>query len=166
MYILEVVTLFGCRGVHIVPLDDVGSTCTREPSAQLDPPRLLGSRDPDTPEVYFPPRRYSVDDAFAIEELVCDELIGLSEVGDTEGLLERGAFGSGSRKRCGLAEVSFADGLIGRGRPGGATGVFELLETVAPFRESAEDRIGLCHMLGAGSVCFVQVLERVERLPR
>lgn len=33
----------------------------REASAQVDPPRLLGTRDPDNGEVYFPPRRYSVD---------------------------------------------------------------------------------------------------------
>lgn len=106
-----------------------------------------------------------VHDAFAIEELVYNELIGLCEPGDTEALLERGAFGPGSKKQHGIAEVSFAGGLIGRGHPGGPTGVFELLETLERFRAAADDRLGLCHMLGAGSVCFVQVLERAERVP-
>ena len=41
--------------------EDAAEEPGREPGAQLDPPRLLGSRDPDTGEVYFPPRRYSVD---------------------------------------------------------------------------------------------------------
>jgi acetyl-CoA acetyltransferase len=106
-----------------------------------------------------------VHDAFAIEELVYNELIGLSQPGDTEGLLERGAFGPGSKRAFGIAEVSFAGGLIGRGHPGGATGTFELVETVERFRASDSDRLGLCQMLGAGSVCFVQILERIETTP-
>lgn len=101
-----------------------------------------------------------VHDAFAIEELVYMELLGFSKGGETEALLEKGAFGPGSRARFKLPEFSTDGGLIGRGHPGGATGVFQHIETLRRFRANAGDRLGLCHMLGAGSVCIVQVLER------
>jgi len=103
-----------------------------------------------------------VHDAFAIEELVYMELLGFSKPGETEELVERGAFGPGSRARFKLPEFSTDGGLIGRGHPGGPTGVFQHIETLRRFRASESDRMGLCHMLGAGSVCIVQVVERVE----
>lgn len=114
----------------------------------------IGPRDLDLVQVH---------DAFAIEELVYYELIGLTEPGETERLLEQGAFGPGSRARFGLAEVSTDGGLIARGHPGGPTGIMQIGETLRRFREVETDRLGLCHMLGAGSVCIAQVLARVER---
>ncbi len=103
-----------------------------------------------------------VHDAFAIEELVYMELLGFSEPGHTESLIEDGAFGPGSRKAFGLPEFSTDGGLIARGHPGGPTGIFQLIETLRRFRKIREDRFGLCHMLGAGSVCIVQILEQVH----
>src|SRR5205807_1604069 len=97
-----------------------------------------------------------VHDAFAIEELVYMELLGFSRLGETEALVERGAFGPGSRSRFKLPEFSTDGGLIGRGHPGGPTGVFQHIETLRRFRASDADRLGVCHMLGAGSVCIVQ----------
>lgn len=102
-----------------------------------------------------------VHDAFAIEELVYMELLGFSAPGETEYLVEQGAFGPGSRKRFGLPEFSTDGGLIARGHPGGPTGVMQVVETLRRFRET-EDQIGLCHMLGAGSVCIVQIFEKID----
>lgn len=102
-------------------------------------------------------------DAFAIEELVYYELFGLCKPGEAERLLEGGAFGPGSRARFGLPEVSTDGGLIARGHPAGPTGVCQLLETLRRFRANDSDRVGLCHLLGAGSTCIAQVLTRVDR---
>ena len=69
-------------------------------------------------------------DAFAIEEIIYYELLGLCEPGQAEKLLEAGAFGPGSRAKFGLPEVSTDGGLIGRGHPGGPTGTAQIWETV------------------------------------
>lgn len=114
----------------------------------------VGPRDLDIVQVH---------DAFAIEELVYYELFGLCQPGETERLLEDGAFGPGSRARFGLPEVSTDGGLIARGHPAGPTGICQLLETLRRFRANDHDRVGLCHLLGAGSTCIAQVLTRVER---
>lgn len=100
-----------------------------------------------------------VHDAFAIEEILYYELLGFSEVGETESLVEKGAFGPGSREKFGLPEFSTDGGLIARGHPGGPTGIAQIWETVRRLR-LGKDRHGLCHLLGAGSVCIVQVLSR------
>lgn len=102
-----------------------------------------------------------IHDAFAIEELEYYELFGFAAPGEAEALLEQGAFGPGSRLRTGLPEFSTDGGLIGRGHPAGPSGVLQLIETRRRFRE-AGDRVGVCHLLGAGSSCIVQVLERAE----
>lgn len=101
-----------------------------------------------------------VHEAFAIEELVYMELLGFTRPGETERLVEQGAFGPGSKKQFGLPEFSTDGGLIARGHAGGPTGVCQVVETLRRFRE-AGDSIGLCHMLGAGSVCTVQIYEKV-----
>lgn len=99
-----------------------------------------------------------VHDAFAVEELMYYELLGFSEPGATEALVEQGAFGPGSRERFGLPEFSTDGGLLARGHPGGPTGLAQIWETVRRLR--GQDRVGICHLLGAGSVCVVQVLVR------
>jgi len=102
-----------------------------------------------------------VHDGFAIEELVYMELFGFTEPGETERMLEQVAFGPGSRKHFGLPEVSTDGGLIGRGHPGGPSGVFQLIETSRRFR-NFDDKVGICHLLGAGSTCITQILGRVK----
>ena len=47
---------------------------------------------------------------------------------------------------------------MARGHPGGPTGLAQIWETVRRLR--GKDRVGVCHLLGAGSVCLVQVLVR------
>jgi acetyl-CoA acetyltransferase len=101
-------------------------------------------------------------DAFAIEEIIYYELLGLCEPGQADKLLEAGAFGPGSRSKFGLPEVSTDGGLIARGHPGGPTGTAQIWETVRRLREPNGARVGLCHLLGGGSICIVQVYQRNE----
>jgi len=103
-----------------------------------------------------------VHDAFAIEEILYYELLGFAETGAAEKLLEAGAFGPGSRRQFGLPEFSTDGGLIARGHPGGPTGLAQIWETVRRLRAPSGDRIGMCHLLGGGSICITQIYERVD----
>src|SRR5690606_20045087 len=47
-----------------------------------------------------------VHDAFAVEEFIYYELLGFSRPGETERLVDQGAFGPGSKARFGLPEFS------------------------------------------------------------
>lgn len=102
-----------------------------------------------------------VHDAFAIEELLYYELLGLCKEGEAEAAVERGDFEIGGR-----IPVSTDGGLIARGHPGGPTGLAQIWETVLQLRGEAGARqvdgarIGLCHMMGAGSVCAIHILQR------
>ena len=102
-----------------------------------------------------------VHDAFAIEELEYYELLGLCRPGEAEVAIERGDFEPGGR-----VPVSTDGGLIARGHPGGPTGLAQIWETTLQLRGEAgprqvEDaRIGLCHMMGGGSVCAIHILAR------
>jgi len=102
-----------------------------------------------------------VHDAFAIEELEYYELLGLCKPGEAEGCIERGDFELGGR-----VPVSTDGGLIARGHPGGPTGLAQIWETTLQLRGEAGKRqvedakIGLCHMMGGGSVCAIHILER------
>ncbi|MBO4256223.1 thiolase family protein [Streptomyces griseorubiginosus] len=101
-----------------------------------------------------------VHDAFSIEEIQNYELLGFSEPGETEKLIEAGAFGPGSRHLHGKPEFSTDGGLIARGHPGGPTGVAQIWETVRQLREPDGARIGLCHLIGTGAVSVAQLYER------
>jgi acetyl-CoA acetyltransferase len=103
-----------------------------------------------------------VHEAFAIEEILYYELLGFCDDGEAENLVEQGAFGPGSRARFGLPEFSTDGGLIARGHPGGPTGMAQIWETVRQLREPSGANVGVCHLLGGGSVCVVQVYERPE----
>ena len=102
-----------------------------------------------------------VHDAFAIEELEYYELLGLCKEGEAEKCIERGDFELGGR-----VPVSTDGGLIARGHPGGPTGLAQIWETTLQLRGEAgkrqveNARIGLCHMMGGGSVCVIHILQR------
>ena len=112
----------------------------------------LGPEDMDLVQVH---------DAFAIEELEYYELLGLCREGEAEACIERGDFALGGR-----VAVSTDGGLIARGHPGGPTGLAQIWETTLQLRGEAgkrqvkDARVGLCHMMGGGSVCVVHVLAR------
>ena len=102
-----------------------------------------------------------VHDAFPVEEL--DLLRIARSVGDGEGdkLVAEGATKLGGR-----IPFSTDGGLIGRGHPGGPTGLAQIWETTLQLRGEAGARqvegarIGMTHMVGAGSVCSVHILAR------
>jgi len=102
-----------------------------------------------------------VHDAFAIEELEYYELLGLCKEGEAEKCIEQGDFERGGR-----VAVSTDGGLIARGHPGGPTGLAQIWETTLQLRGEAgkrqldKPRIGLCHMMGGGSVCVIHILQR------
>ena len=112
----------------------------------------LGPRDLDLVQVH---------DAFAIEELEYYELLGLCGAGEAEAAIERGDFALGGR-----VPVSTDGGLIARGHPGGPTGLAQIWETTLQLRgeagprQVAGARVGLCHMMGGGSVCVIHILQR------
>lgn len=102
-----------------------------------------------------------VHDAFPVEELEYYELLDIVADGDGDKLVAEGATKIGGR-----IPFSTDGGLIGRGHPGGPTGLAQIWETTLQLRGEAagrqvvESRIGLCHMVGAGSVCCVHILGR------
>ncbi len=102
-----------------------------------------------------------VHDAFPIEELVYYELLGICREGEGDRLIADGETAIGGR-----IPFSTDGGLIARGHPGGPTGLAQIHETVTQLRGEAGARqvdgakIGLCHLVGAGSVCVVHVLAR------
>ena len=112
----------------------------------------LGPEDMDLVQVH---------DAFAIEELEYYELLGLCREGEAEKCIERGDFAPGGR-----VPVSTDGGLIARGHPGGPTGLAQIWETTLQLRGEAGKRqieaakVGVCHMMGGGSVCAMHVLAR------
>ncbi len=121
---------------------------SRAAYAQAD----LGPEDMDLVQVH---------DAFAIEELEYYELLGLCREGEAEACIERGDFALGGR-----VAVSTDGGLIARGHPGGPTGLAQIWETTLQLRGEAgkrqvkDARVGLCHMMGGGSVCVIHILAR------
>jgi acetyl-CoA acetyltransferase len=112
----------------------------------------LGPKDVDLVQVH---------DAFAIEELEYYELLGLCGEGEAEKCIEQGDFELGGR-----IPVSTDGGLIARGHPGGPTGLAQIWETTLQLRGEAgprqvkDARIGLCHLMGGGSVCLIHILQR------
>ncbi len=102
-----------------------------------------------------------VHDAFVIEELEYYELLGFCREGEAEKHIEEGTFAPG-----GKVPFSTDGGLIARGHPGGPTGLAQIWETTLQLRGEAgarqrkNARVGLCHMMGGGSVCVIHVLQR------
>ena len=100
-------------------------------------------------------------DAFANEELEYYELLGFCPEGDAEKLLEEKATELGGR-----IPFNTDGGLIARGHPGGPTGLAQIHELALQLRgeagprQIANARIGLAHLVGGGSVCTVNLLQR------
>jgi acetyl-CoA acetyltransferase len=100
-------------------------------------------------------------DAFANEELEYYELLGFCREGEAEKLVEEGQTRLGGR-----LPFNTDGGLIARGHPGGPTGLAMIHELAlqlrgeAAGRQVAGARIGLAHLVGGGSVCTVNLLQR------
>jgi acetyl-CoA acetyltransferase len=100
-------------------------------------------------------------DAFANEELEYYELLGFCAEGEAEKLLEQGETALGGR-----IPFNTDGGLIARGHPGGPTGLAQIHEVALQLRGEAgprqveNARIALAHLVGGGSVCTVNLLQR------
>jgi acetyl-CoA acetyltransferase len=101
-----------------------------------------------------------VHDAFPVEELLYYELLGICGDGEGDKLVAEGATEIGGR-----IPFSTDGGLIGRGHPVGPTGLAQIWDTTVQVRGQAGDRqvdgarTGLAHMMGAGSVCIIHILQ-------
>ncbi|MHB8695040.1 MAG: thiolase family protein [Solirubrobacteraceae bacterium] len=110
----------------------------------------LGPEDLDTVQVH---------DAYAIEELLYYEEIGLCDEGEGDRLVH-----DGDTKLGGRIPVSTDGGFIGRGHPAGPTGLAQIWELTHQVRGTAGPRqvdgarVALAHIVGAGSVCFAHIL--------
>lgn len=102
-----------------------------------------------------------VHDAFPIEELMYYELLGFCGPGEGDRMLADGDTALG-----GKVPFSPDGGLIARGHPGGPTGLAQVWDTTRQLRgeqgkfQVEGARTGLVHMMGAGSICIVHLLQR------
>lgn len=112
----------------------------------------LGPEDLDLVELH---------DCFATAELVHYENLGLCKDGEAGSLIDSGATALG-----GKIPVNVSGGLLSKGHPLGATGIANIYEIVTHLRGEAGARqvdgarIGLTHVVGAGSACAVHILEK------
>ncbi len=101
-------------------------------------------------------------DAYAIEELLYYEAIGLCEAGEGDRLVH-----DGETALTGRFPTSTDGGFIGRGHPSGPTGIAQIWELTHQVRGTAGDRQvakpsnALAHIVGAGSVCYTHILQSV-----
>ena len=101
-------------------------------------------------------------DCFATAEIVHYENLGLCKDGDAGRLIDTGETALGGR-----VPVNVSGGLLSKGHPLGATGIANIYEITTHLRGEAGERqvdgarIGLTHVVGAGSACAVHVLEKV-----
>jgi benzoylsuccinyl-CoA thiolase BbsB subunit len=101
-------------------------------------------------------------DAFTIEELVYYEALGLAPEGEGVTLLL-----DGSTAMTGHIPVNSSGGLISMGHPLGPTGLGQIAEILWQMRRTAgarqipqEVNVAMAHMVGAGGVCLVHILQR------
>jgi acetyl-CoA acetyltransferase len=102
-----------------------------------------------------------VHDAFPIEELMYYELLGICGDGEGDKLVAEGATSLGGR-----IPFSTDGGLTARGHPGGPTGLAQIFDVTRQLRGEAGGcqvdgaRTGMAHMMGAGSVCLIHILQQ------
>src|SRR5215470_5287700 len=130
------------------------STMTRDTARECYEAAGIGPEDVDVAFCH---------DAFVNEELEYYELLGFCGEGEAEKLVEAGETGPGGR-----IPFNTDGGLIARGHPGGPTGTAQIHEAVLQLRGEADGRqvdgarIALAHLVGGGSVCTVNLLEKVD----
>jgi len=101
-------------------------------------------------------------DCFATAEIVHYENLGLCKAGEAGRMIDSGETALG-----GHIPVNVSGGLLSKGHPLGATGIANIYEITthlrgeAGSRQVAGARIGLTHVVGAGSACAVHILEKV-----
>ena len=101
-------------------------------------------------------------DCFATAELVHYENLGICGTGEAGQMIDSGATALGGR-----IPVNVSGGLLSKGHPLGATGIANIYEVTTHLRGEAGARqvegarIGLTHVVGAGSACAVHIFEKV-----
>jgi acetyl-CoA acetyltransferase len=101
-------------------------------------------------------------DCFATAELVHYENLGLCGPGEAGRLIDSGYTALG-----GKLPVNVSGGLLSKGHPLGATGIANVYEVTTHLRGAAGARqvdgarIGMTHVVGAGSACAIHILEKV-----
>jgi acetyl-CoA acyltransferase len=101
-------------------------------------------------------------DCFATAELVHYENLGLCGAGEAGRMIDDGETALGGR-----VPVNVSGGLLSKGHPLGATGIANIYEVATHLRGEAGARqvegarIGMTHVVGAGSACAVHILEKV-----
>lgn len=105
-----------------------------------------------------------VHDAFAIEEILYAEALGLIEEGAGGPAVAAGGTAIGAP-----CAVNPSGGLIAMGHPFGPTGVGQIGELTVQLRGEAgprqqpHARLGLAQMVGIGEVCVIHILEEAAR---
>ena len=100
-------------------------------------------------------------DCFATAEIVHYENLGICKDGEAGRLIDSGATQLGGR-----IPVNVSGGLLSKGHPLGATGIANIYEVTthlrgeAGTRQVAGARIGMTHVVGAGSSCAIHILEK------
>ena len=128
------------------------NTLTRNAAAQAYEQAGIGPEDLDLVELH---------DCFATAELVHYDNLMLCEQGGAVDL-----FNSGATWRDGRLPVNVSGGLESKGHPIAATGIANIWEVCHHLRGEAGDRqiegatVGLAHVIGLGSACGVNILER------
>lgn len=128
------------------------ASMTRRAAQQAYEEAAIGPADVDVVEIH---------DAFANEELEYYELLGICEEGEGEKLVEEGTTTLGGR-----VPFNTSGGLVARGHPGGPTGLAQIHELALQLRGEAGARqvegarVALAQLVGGGSVCTVNLLER------
>jgi acetyl-CoA acyltransferase len=100
-------------------------------------------------------------DCFATAEIVHYENLGLCKPGEAGRMIDSGETALGGR-----VPVNVSGGLLSKGHPLGATGIANIYEITTHLRGEAGNRqvagakIGMTHVVGAGSACAVHILEK------
>ena len=100
-------------------------------------------------------------DCFATAELLHYENLGFCDEGESGRLIDSGQTSLG-----GELPVNVSGGLLSKGHPLGATGIANVYEVATHLRGEAGERqvsgarLGMTHVVGAGSACAIHVLEK------
>jgi len=129
------------------------NTLTRNAAKEAYEKAGIGPEDLDLIELH---------DCFATAELLHYENLGICAEGEAGRMVDEGATSIG-----GKIPVNASGGLLSKGHPLGATGVANVAEIVWHLRGEAGGRqvegakVGMAHVIGLGSACTLQVLEKV-----
>ena len=134
-------------------MPDVNS-CTRKAAKAAYEMAGIGPEDVDLVELH---------DCFATAEILHYENLGLCGDGEAGKLIDDGDVALGGR-----IPVNVSGGLLSKGHPLGATGIANIYEVSTHLRGEAGARqvegakIGLTHVIGLGSACGIDVLEKAS----